>query len=582
MIAGSPEGVEAAADDVARAAASLVEAGVSVAAHGRAATAQWVGDTSDAARTVLDRLGARTVIGGEDLADAVPALREYAAELRVAQEQYAAGAAAAGAGRVALGDAVAREAAAVRGGVDAAGAAMAAVGARAGIAAAQHEMTAAVARVERANQAAADRVSAVTAALAGMNMDPPAPPAPAPPPPAEEGWSFSDVGHGLLDVAGLVPGLGEPLDGVNAVWYLAEGDKLNAGLSAGGMIPFGGWGATGAKWTLKAADEVGAGARGADGAVRAADEAVAAGRRTADEAAALERAMEGSGAVTGGAASRSGLDDLARGSGVPDAATATAGLGRVPDKAPVRSRTAGQASSSADGARAGSSGGGGGASSTPPARPVSASGDAATSGPTGTAGGSGLSPAERAVAEQHLARAAAAEPRITEAMHRVRDAVPNSRLEGLDYRLKGAESFERKLAGDLLDDAGLSVNAAASQVNDAVRYTVVSDAANYTEAASQTMQRLQAEGFEAVRTPKNTWGSDGYQGVNSTWRDPQTGQTFEVQLHTPESLAAKEVTHQLYEQARVLPKGSAERLALEATQNEVFRAVPRPPGASTM
>lgn len=38
---------------------------------------------------------------------------------------------------------------------------------------------------------------------------------------------------------------------------------------------------------------------------------------------------------------------------------------------------------------------------------------------------------------------------------------------------------------------------------------------------------------------KNTFGGDGYQGINTTWRDPSTGHSFEVQLHTPESFAAK-------------------------------------------
>lgn len=63
----------------------------------------------------------------------------------------------------------------------------------------------------------------------------------------QERGLFSTIGHGVLDVGGLVPGFGEPLDGINALWYAAEGDKLNAGLSAAGMIPFAGWGATGGK-----------------------------------------------------------------------------------------------------------------------------------------------------------------------------------------------------------------------------------------------------------------------------------------------------------------------------------------------
>ena len=59
---------------------------------------------------------------------------------------------------------------------------------------------------------------------------------------------LSRWGHGLLDAAGLVPVVGEVADGLNAVWYAAEGDTVNAALSAAGMVPFLGWGAAAAKF----------------------------------------------------------------------------------------------------------------------------------------------------------------------------------------------------------------------------------------------------------------------------------------------------------------------------------------------
>jgi hypothetical protein len=40
-------------------------------------------------------------------------------------------------------------------------------------------------------------------------------------------------------------------DGVNAAWYAAEGDYLNASLSAAAMVPFLGWAATGGKFAVK-------------------------------------------------------------------------------------------------------------------------------------------------------------------------------------------------------------------------------------------------------------------------------------------------------------------------------------------
>ncbi|WP_342567134.1 T7SS effector LXG polymorphic toxin [Psychrobacillus sp. FSL K6-4046] len=51
----------------------------------------------------------------------------------------------------------------------------------------------------------------------------------------------------VLDLAGLIPGIGEIADGLNGVIYYARGDKLNAGLSFAAMVPFLGWGSTGTK-----------------------------------------------------------------------------------------------------------------------------------------------------------------------------------------------------------------------------------------------------------------------------------------------------------------------------------------------
>lgn len=51
------------------------------------------------------------------------------------------------------------------------------------------------------------------------------------------GWSWGELGHGLLDLAGLVPVYGEAADLTNAAWYAAEGDHLSAGLSLISTIP---------------------------------------------------------------------------------------------------------------------------------------------------------------------------------------------------------------------------------------------------------------------------------------------------------------------------------------------------------
>lgn len=94
------------------------------------------------------------------------------------------------------------------------------------------------------------------------------------------GWSISDIGHTVLDAAGMVPVVGEVADGANALWYATEGDAANAALSATSMIPIAGNLATGAKWVKRgaeAADAIADTTRTADrvtDAARHADEAV--------------------------------------------------------------------------------------------------------------------------------------------------------------------------------------------------------------------------------------------------------------------------------------------------------------------
>lgn len=43
--------------------------------------------------------------------------------------------------------------------------------------------------------------------------------------------------HGSLDLAGLIPGLGEVFDGANAVIYAMQGEWMNAALYTISMVP---------------------------------------------------------------------------------------------------------------------------------------------------------------------------------------------------------------------------------------------------------------------------------------------------------------------------------------------------------
>lgn len=182
----------------------------------------------------------------------------------------------------------------------------------------------------------------------------------------------------------------------------------------------------------------------------------------------------------------------------------------------------------------------------------------------------------RSAAQAVFKRAADNEPSITRRLTGLVDTVKGGKLVGLEFRTKSEESLLRKVATDVAD--GQSVREAAGGVNDAIRYTIRSSRSDYERVTREAIEKMKDAGFTPV-SHKNFWGQPGYQGINSVWRDAG-GQTFEMQFHTFESLAAKERTHEIYEMARVFPKDSAANSSLSSIQNRVFDRVTRPSGAS--
>jgi hypothetical protein len=192
-----------------------------------------------------------------------------------------------------------------------------------------------------------------------------------------------------------------------------------------------------------------------------------------------------------------------------------------------------------------------------------------------------LDPEANAAADEFMRRSREAEPHITASMQDIAGRVDDGKLIGLEYRLKGEDSLKRKLATDMLEDIGMDHGAVLGDIKDSIRYTLEVPADNYTHGVRQTIDDLQAKGFENV-TFKNTWDSAGYKGINSTWRDPVSGQVFELQFHTADSFAAKMDGHVLYEKER-LPGVTPEELAsIKAEQAELFGRVPVPHGAGNI
>jgi hypothetical protein len=193
-----------------------------------------------------------------------------------------------------------------------------------------------------------------------------------------------------------------------------------------------------------------------------------------------------------------------------------------------------------------------------------------------------LSRSENAAADRFLARAKSAESRISPVVTDIKDGVPGAELAGYpEYVLKDTESFKRKLATTLSRNVDRDVGTALADMKDSVRYTMKfpGEGSSYANGVGTVLDRFQSAGFENVKF-KNTWGSPAYQGINSFWRDPETGHLFEMQFHTQESFDAKMVTHGLYEEQRLPGISTERRLELAAEQNRILGSVPAPQGAS--
>ena len=166
---------------------------------------------------------------------------------------------------------------------------------------------------------------------------------------------------------------------------------------------------------------------------------------------------------------------------------------------------------------------------------------------------------------------------ITPAMRRIEAEDPERTLVGLEHRLKGRERIEEKVTHDV-QKKGLSAEQAFADMKDAIRYTLQYPEGKYTAGVQADTQRLKDEGAEYVDS-RNTWTSEQYKGINSWWREGDSGQLFEVQFHTQASFDAKQETHDAYERLRMLPDDNKEVRELRTYQREVNAKIPIPPGA---
>jgi hypothetical protein len=109
-----------------------------------------------------------------------------------------------------------------------------------------------------------------------------------------------------------------------------------------------------------------------------------------------------------------------------------------------------------------------------------------------------------------------------------------------------------------------------------VRYTfVASSTTGMAEAVEAACEALAASGYSAEEVESSFQHDQPYNGLHLVVRSPG-GQMVEVQFHTPESIAAKEASHHLYEIARDFSRPAADRGAADRALRELWEPVPKP------
>jgi hypothetical protein len=168
---------------------------------------------------------------------------------------------------------------------------------------------------------------------------------------------------------------------------------------------------------------------------------------------------------------------------------------------------------------------------------------------------------------------------VTPAMKRIEAEDPGRRLAGLEHSLKGKDRLTEKVDQWMSAQADLTAVDAISLVKDAIRYTFVYGEAAYSAGVRADCDRLESSGFTPVDR-QNSWKDDQYKGINSRWREPESGMLFEMQFHTQESIDAKELTHPAYERIRDTKTPPDEVRQLREYQRDVCAGITIPSEAT--
>jgi hypothetical protein len=147
------------------------------------------------------------------------------------------------------------------------------------------------------------------------------------------------------------------------------------------------------------------------------------------------------------------------------------------------------------------------------------------------------------IATRTLGQAREIEPETTQMLLDI-TAAAGGKMEGLQYRLKGEDSLRRKIRAKLR-----RVPPEKVAIGDALRYTAVTDDEQYPEMVEQLISEFESRGYKVKVDDFWDDSRPAYYGTHLDLTGPN-GLTFELQVHTTESIRRKHYAHEWYQISR--------------------------------
>jgi hypothetical protein len=174
------------------------------------------------------------------------------------------------------------------------------------------------------------------------------------------------------------------------------------------------------------------------------------------------------------------------------------------------------------------------------------------------------------------------EKNITKDMVEIAGA-SGTEMYGLDFSIKTgksmADKISRKRAGFIAkQEEPPSDEEIVKSLTDMVRYTQLCKHDDIAKVGKSTIESLKSKGYE-IEEISNKWmdPKSYYKGLHILATNPE-GQTFELQIHSKESMEVKEQLHPMYEEERKANASAYTRDTLAPAQAEISKTLSMPKG----